>query len=563
MNKEGRLNLLCFGIFLFVIVISSIYFTSAWTTSILGNYNESKGIAVNYTIINGVPVNEDVGHIYNITINHTSGIYNVSNITVSLWNNLDFSYALYAYTTGSNGTFNFSYDGETLGYNVYFNYSGINGGALIWNATNASSLIFPFNETIGNASFWFNATASTPGKYNISVRIGYNSSLAYNETNITIYINDTTKPHIVNVTGGHTFELNRSYVNVSGTIIINVSIIDNGNLTAGLAEYDVSTVNISFWNSNVTINDSFLASNVSGKYWNISVDTTTLVDGVYNITIAAADTLGNINITNISNVRVDNTLPTASVSCTPSNVNTGDVVTCTCTVSDATAGENTSATDVTVNPSTSDTGVHTETCSFADTAGNRNTASGTFTVELSASGGTTSGSGTSTTTSFTYSKTIPQTSKDFSDIETIETSSFGGGGLKAKERVKIKLSEEDHYIGIRELTETSATIELTSDPVQVKLDIGQDAKVDLNDDNFYDIHVKLNGILGGIADLTLIYLHEEIPEGAGAVSTTGEEVTTGEEEEISEGGASLTWLWILIGVVLLVIIGLVLKKKKQ
>ena len=581
MNKEARLNLLFFGIF--VIVIMSMFmfgFVNAFQTSILGS-DESK--VVNYSLINTVVtgvgggdsglVNEDMGNVYNISINNSLATgdrqYNITSVNISLWGNFDLSLNLYDVLTGSNGTGNLSGRDEEDTGTVLFSNTTDNGITLSWNSSGNTGLAIIRGDNMSSNSsfFWFNATAVTPGKYNITVRVTYNQSdgngvLVYNETNITVVINDTTAPHIVNVTGGHTFGLNRSYANVSGTITVNISAWDNGNLTAGAREYDVQTVNISFFNGS-DVNASYLASNVSGYYWNVSIDTTTLNDGVYNVTVIVNDTQGNVNITNISNLRVDNTVPTATVSCTPATVNTGDVVTCTCSPSDSLSGVNTTATSIVANPSTDNTGTHTETCSYSDMAGNTASASGTYTVELSASGGTSSG-GTTTTTTFTYSKTIPQTSADFSEIKTIETSSFGGGGLKAKERVKIKLNEEEHYIGVKELTETSATIEITSDPVQVKLDIGQDAKVDLNDNNFYDVHVKLNGIVGGVADLTIIYLHEEIPEGEGAVSTTGDDLTTGGEEgEISKEGASLTWLWILIGVILLVIMGLVLKKKKQ
>ena len=53
------------------------------------------------------------------------------------------------------------------------------------------------------------------------------------------------------------------------------------------------------------------------------------------------------------------------------------------------------------------------------------------------------------------------------------------------------------YWSSTELTATTATIEIASDPVEVKLDIGEDAKVNVDGDGFYDLSVTLNSIESG------------------------------------------------------------------
>lgn len=564
MNKEARLNLLFFGIFLFAIIVLSMYIT-AQTTSVFGAFGSNN---TNYTTILGRTVNEDVGHIYNITINHTVGLLNVTNVTVFFWGNFNLNTAFYAKTiptANNNMTGNVTENGvDAFAFVKVWNSTDY----ITWNATNTTSYLFASNRSYNGTSwFWFNATANTPGTYNMTVIVGYNLGAGAgnrSEHNITVTINDTTTPQVTLMNLSVSNDDNTRVSNDTagnyhkGTVVINASgLSDNG---GRIRSVFFNLTNSSSGNTTMF----YKASNATGSNinWNYTLDTTKLPDGNYTITVWANDSNNNVNKTSKMNITIDNTVPTGSVSCTPANVHTGDTVTCTCTPSDGTSGINTSATSVTANPSTTNTGTYTETCTFADKAGNSASSSDTYTVELSGSGGSSSGSsGSSSTTSFTYSKTIPQTSQDFSEIKTIETSSFGGGGLKVKERVKIKLNEEEHYIGVRELTANSATIEITSDPIQVKLEIGEDAKVDIDDDGVYDVYVKLNGITGSVADLTINYLQEEIPESS---ATTGEEVVaTGSSGEKEEKG---TWLWVLvIALILLAIIvgaGIAVKKKK-
>ena len=97
--------------------------------------------------------------------------------------------------------------------------------------------------------------------------------------------------------------------------------------------------------------------------------------------------------------------------------------------------------------------------------------------------------------------------------------------------------------------------------MQVTLTAGEDAKVDITDDGFYDVYVLLNSITGNKADVTVQKIHEEIPEGGTGVETTGEQPLEEEEEE-EEGGIS-TWIWILIAVVIIALVVWKTKKTKK
>ena len=380
-------------------------------------------------------------------------------------------------------------------------------------------------------------------------------------------INDTTAPNISAVTGFG------SNTNHSGIINFNFTVRDNqGDNDSGLGGKDgtgVKGVNITIFNASARSdsNESNTGSSAcvscysvaptnttTAGYFNLTIDTSQFSDGVYNITIIVNDTNGNTNSTNITNIRIDNTAPTASHSCSPNPANNGDTITCTCTPEDVTSLINPTQTSFVSNPSSTSNGNTTLTCSFEDNAGN----SGSTTVELEvknpsggAGGGGGGGSG-----GFSYTSTISLENENFEDLGTINQL------LSARQRVSLKIAGETHYVGIRELMATNAKVEIFSEPVIVSLDIGEEVKVDIDDDNVYDVHVILNGIVNGKADLTITYIQDEIPQveiGEG-VETTGE-IVEEEKEEPSSKGLNV----MLIGLIVLIVIALVfwiLKKRK-
>jgi hypothetical protein len=173
--------------------------------------------------------------------------------------------------------------------------------------------------------------------------------------------------------------------------------------------------------------------------------------------------------------------------------------------------------------------------------------------------GTTSSSssgGSAAVTASTWLNTYVMTDEQFIEGFTKE--------LSANNRVKIKIDNEEHFVGVKNITGEKAIIEISSDPVTVVLDIGDEAKVDVTEDNYYDIYVKLEGISNNKANVSVQSIHEEIPEDAeGNIATTGDVVgRAGDESATGE----FSWRWILaiiVIIVILAIVGYVVYNKKD
>ncbi|MEK6875167.1 MAG: hypothetical protein AABX30_00625 [Nanoarchaeota archaeon] len=419
-----------------------------------------------------------------------------------------------------------------------------------------------FNAT--NISIWFNASAATAGNFNITIYFN-----ATNSTTMNIYINDTVTPTSISTTsvlaGG-----NYS----ASSIVLNVTIAED------LPSYVM--FNITNWSGQQNI--TYRASQQgTGTSWNATLVTTSLPEGNYSLIVWVNDTvMSNWNdqslLNNsfyVRNFTIDRTSPsvtlTASTSTTSSvsatialsDTMTGVAGAGTCSSSRGGAsitGTGASQTLTETGLSCGATYSHIVTC--GDVAGNQ----GTKTIALVTSDcGSSSSSGTSTGDS-----TVSWTSTIIAD--SAELSSTGiAQKLSSKSRVKLKVGGVAHYVGVTALTTTSATIQISSNPVDIKLNVGQDAKLNLNTDNTYDIYVKLIGIESNKANLDIKKISEVIPAGQGPVFTTGQQITsetgTGDETEGTgdETEGTSPWIWVIIIVLVVIAIGagIAVKKKRE
>ena len=463
-------------------------------------------------------VAEDLTYTYNISINNSAAAVdtNITAVNITL-------------PTG------FTYDGTNNSNIIGANFSVI-GSVLMWFNTSSS---FPLINNNTNASFIFNATMATAGSYNFTI-------VTVNETGVTtsylpVTINDTTFPTV-------SFSTFVNSGNYSG----------NYSLVATIVDDTESWVYFNITNSSGATTLNLTASNPSGNTWNVTFNTATQTEGLYNVSIWVNDSNNQINNSiTVINFRIDNTNPTnTGFDCTPASVYVGDTVTCSCDGAADTGGSGVASTSFTVNPSTTTTGTKTETCTLTDFAGNSIAPTTTFTVSSRPSGGGLSGSGGSSSTTQTWSNTYTSTEEQFTAGYT--------KAMKANERIKVKIVNDDHFVGIKSITTTSATIEIASDPITIELDIGEDAKADVNNDGIYDIYVILNSITDGKADITITKIVEAIPEGVEEpITTTGDIVPPeGTQEEAPSKLNQYKWIIVVI-LIILIIAGIIYRFKKK
>jgi len=369
-----------------------------------------------------------------------------------------------------------------------------------------------------------NVTLNSTGAYEINhtlnVSMLTNGTASINYTNFNIEVDDVTpSPTMPAFTNG-------TAKKTTDSLTLNVSLGDSGG--TGQCWISVNGTNQSF-----SVN--------SNQWCNTTVgNLTSLTDANHSISIFVNDSVGHTNISTIYYVMTDDTSPTITHTCTPDPVTQGSLITCTCTVTDATSGVNTTATSYTVNPSTGQTGEYTTTCTSADYTGNTQTSNYLYNVIGGSSSG---GGGGGGTTTFWTGGTKIVTEDEFNEGYNYQ--------FQTKQRARVRISGVNHYVGVKSLTGTTATIEVSSTPQEAVLSIGDERKFDVDEDGYYEVLVLLKGISDGKADVTITSINEKITEET-ETAQQEQEKTAQETKTAEEGGSSTTW-WIVLVVVIVLI----------
>lgn len=250
-------------------------------------------------------------------------------------------------------------------------------------AVNSSNINFTLLE--GTYSLTANITNATMGNI---------TNLANSSQTIKI---DRSAPRVgtSNFTGTFAQGVNLSSINTAGLFTINISIDD---VVLGVQTVRVNITNRSSGVSNRTLT---LTREGTTNQFITTINTSHYMDGVYNLTVMANDSLNNLNNSAVlENIIFDSNAPTIdSFSCTPNPAEEDESITCSCSASDPVAGMNlsygSSGISTTVNPSSAQTGPSFEVgCSVQDNAGNVRSATTTYSViSLGGSGGSSSSSG--------------------------------------------------------------------------------------------------------------------------------------------------------------------------
>jgi hypothetical protein len=401
--------------------------------------------------------------------------------------------------------------------------------------TTANFTIYIFNSTSYNTSAQNNSATgysfspSTESNYTFIIQAMNNTGVKTNSTsNISIYV-DKTSPLVNWTNSGYN---NVTYKKNTDKLTLNISIGDAGSgLTGSYCVFEINGTN-----ETIAVSDGWCNTT--------QLNLTGLSDGNQTIDIWSNDTVNNVGI-NFSTyvVWIDTTAPSApSFTCTPTSVFVSDTITCSCSGADSGSGVN--STSYTANPSTSVSGDFSTGCTITDNAGNTANSTISYSVgRLRDSGGTTSSSTVSI-----WTNTYVQDDKEFSEKNMINQN------MSAKNRVRIKLNEETHYIGITSLTATTATVTVSSTPQQEIMSIGEEWKVEVTGDNYYDILIKLNNIVSNKADMTLIYIYDLIETSSQNAGENGEAVGSDEiPSETTKKQISKAYYYIGCGIILILI----------
>jgi len=271
------------------------------------------------------------------------------------------------------------------------------------------AVVFNITNITGVQNATYTATREgTTNQYSISINTSHFPDGTYN---VTVFANDTTD--------GGRGNLNNSAFTYDIRFDNTPPVVFAGNISSPASASNHSHVEGLMY-MNVTVTDAtaavravvFNITNITGvqnatytatregttDQYSASLNSTNFPDGTYNVTVFANDTTdggrGNLNNSARSfSVIFDNLPPVISYSCTPDPVTEQQTITCTCSVTDATSGVNSSATSFTANPSTSLTGKFSQTCSVGDLAGNRGSSILTYLVVGRGGSGSSGGGG--------------------------------------------------------------------------------------------------------------------------------------------------------------------------
>jgi hypothetical protein len=542
--------------------IQAVIFNITNLTNNNFNYTATQeGATTNYTVtVNTTQIDEGF---YNVTayVNDTAGNLNgsssVSNILID--NNFPQVSGI-SPAAGANlsGVVSSSYpNGQAIPLNV--TVVDVLTDSVWFNVTNNSVAggyqhLFIRASQLGNGwNATFNTTNLTDGFYNITVYANdtlnnLNSSVAP----VQIYI-DSVLPivFVANITspvaGG----------NYSGNLLFNTTAED---ANSGIGAVFFNITNSSGQNGTFTATREGLGNNVT---FNISsLNTVSFGNGIYNVTVHANDTAGNVNASStILNVVFDNAGPVLDFSCTPLSVYVDEVITCSC---GATAVSGISGTaSFTVNPATGSSGTFTSAgCSAQSNSGVSNSVAG---VSYTVSG---RGPGVSGSSGGGGGGGIPWKTYAADSVPLSEKKEGVKSELQKNERIRVLISKssggnEKHHIGVTGVTATGATVVVSSHPQTVTLSVGKSEKFDVLDDGYYDMLVTLNGIItGNKADLTITSVHEkipseptvEVPEEVESAPPAKETSPSETEEEPEPEKSRAGWTVLIVVIVLVVVV---------
>ena len=283
-------------------------------------------------------------------------------------------------------------------------------------------------------------------------------------------------------------------------------------------------------------------------------------DSVYNISYSCNDSAGNMNISNMISFTNDLTTPNITLNSPAEGYSaTGaqtlvfyynvtdnlNLSSCSLIMDGSSVGSNATAV---VNNSENNisyetaVGTHNWQINCTDLAGNvgsngtRSLTINAVVVQNNNNGGGSSGGG-GAPASANYVLTEEQASSGYTK------------SLALNDKITLDINNNQHSVKVNNLASDRVNLTIQSNPIYVVLGIGQDIRINLTSADYYDLYVKLEGVSGTKANVTVREINESISES----NKIGEiDKTSSNESNISKDNKG--WKWVIIGVGVLVIL---------
>ena len=135
--------------------------------------------------------------------------------------------------------------------------------------------------------------------------------------------------------------------------------------------------------------------------------------------------------------------------------------------------------------------------------------------------------------------------------------------LKKNERAKFNITNEEHYVGIINITNTTVTIEVASNPQNVTLSLGETKKFNFNNDDYYDLSVTLISINSSYANISIKAINEKITTTQQPTNETTPTTGETEKEALFKLDKKIYSIIAVIILVIIIILISVSRKKKR
>ena len=452
------------------------------------------------------------------------------------------------------------------------------------------------NSSYANCS---SVTSAANTALNVTLNITLNSTALEQNHTMTISIMDNfstvnTTRMLIEVDGLQPTIALPAYTNATAKK-------NTANLTLNISIVDAGSGGSQCWVSINGTNQSFAVD--SDNWCNFTTgNLTNMGDGNATIIIWVNDSVNNVNVSHNTSVayvvQIDTTNPVPTAACTPANpTDNGETVTCSCSGTDATAGINSSFTSAGTTTVTSTAGTTSYTCSLTDYAGNTASSTATFTVtggssSALSSGGSGGGGGTaSSTNSNLFTKLTSEkvsVMKNFAEETGVKEIQIEVSNEVKNVKVTVsKYDEKPAEVSVEKTGKVHKYLQIKTENlgdnlqkaiVTIKVEKSWISDNSLNKDNI--ALFKFDNSSNNWNELTTTYKEDDDEYYYYDVELTSfsyfaisEKVVVEEEVEeekgigtilgdIGEEARSLTWLWVVIVLLVVLAVYVIFSRKK-